>query len=58
MSFGIYNTEEDVDIACDAVAAVAAGTYRRDYRLDLERGAYTLPGADEAFERYFSFDDA
>jgi selenocysteine lyase/cysteine desulfurase len=58
MSFGIYNTEEDVDLACEAVATIAAGTRRKDYRLDLERGSYTLPGADEAFERYFSFDAA
>ncbi len=56
MSFGIYNTEEDVDIVCDAVAAIAGGARRTDYRLDLARGAYALPGADETFERYFSFE--
>jgi len=58
MSFGIYNTEEDVDLACDAIAAIARGEHRRDYRIDLERGAYHLPSADDAFERYFSFDEA
>ena len=55
MSFGIYNTDEDVDLACEAIAAIAGGARRRDYRLDAERGVYTLPGADDAFERYFSF---
>jgi len=56
MSFGIYNTEEDVDLACDAIEAIARGERRRDYRLDMERGAYMLPSADESFGRYFSFD--
>jgi selenocysteine lyase/cysteine desulfurase len=56
MSFGIYNTEEDVDLACDAIEVIARGERRRDYRLDLERGTYVLPSADESFGRYFSFD--
>ena len=58
ISFGIYNTADEVDSVCDAIAAIARGEHRTDYRLDRERGEYTLPGADEAFDRYFSFDEA
>lgn len=56
VSFGIYNTVEEVDTVCDAVALIARGEHRTDYLLNAERGEYTLPGADGPLERYFSFD--
>lgn len=58
MSFGIYNTMDEVDTVCDAVAVVARGAYRPDYVLDRERGEYTLPAAEAHPERCFSFDPA
>jgi selenocysteine lyase/cysteine desulfurase len=55
-SFGIYNTLEEVDAISDAVERIARGEHRTDYVLSVERGEYTLPGADAALDRFFSLD--
>ena len=53
-SFGIYNTHEDVDILCEALAAIGAGKYRKGYILNKERGEYLREDLDEEFSRYFA----
>lgn len=55
VSFGIYNSADEVDAVCAAVERIARGEHRAGYRLNAERGEYTWPGADDALERYFSF---
>jgi selenocysteine lyase/cysteine desulfurase len=54
-SFGIYNTREDVDTLCEAVAAIARGEYRKDYQLNVERGEYYRDDVKETFTEYFDF---
>jgi len=54
ISFGIYNTTEEIDILCDALRAIVMGNYRNGYFLNKERGEYYRDDIDERFERYFS----
>ena len=53
-SFGIYNTPDEVDVLCDAVAAIAGGRYRSGYLLNKERGEYYRTDTDEDFSSYFT----
>ncbi len=52
-SFGIYNTREEVDQLCEAVRAIASGSYRPGYKIDKERGEYYRDDVEEQFARYF-----
>jgi len=54
-SFGIYNTIDDVDILCEAVGAIARGEYRKDYKLNAERGEYYRLDMSEDFKQHFDF---
>jgi cysteine desulfurase/selenocysteine lyase len=54
ISFGIYNTTDEIDILCDALQAIAMGKYQDGYLLNKERGEYYREDVDERFERYFS----
>jgi cysteine desulfurase/selenocysteine lyase len=58
VSFGIYNTEQEVDILCEAVRAIAAGKHRDGYRIDKERGEYQRRDVGEDFTAVFSFSPA
>jgi selenocysteine lyase/cysteine desulfurase len=51
ISFGIYNTLEEVDILCSALEAITAGRYRKEYRLDKERGEYFREDVQDRFEK-------
>ena len=53
-SFGIYNNEEEVDVLCEALTAIAAGKYSSGYLLNKERGEYYRTDGDDDFEKYFS----
>ncbi|MEW5873693.1 MAG: aminotransferase class V-fold PLP-dependent enzyme [Candidatus Zixiibacteriota bacterium] len=53
MSFGLYNTSEEVDRFIDGIQNIAAGNYAGDYVLDKERGEYTPRGYAPDFESYF-----
>ncbi len=52
-SFGIYNTRQEVDQLCEAVRAIAAGSYRPGYKLDKERGEYYRDDVEERYASYF-----
>jgi selenocysteine lyase/cysteine desulfurase len=57
MSFGLYNTEADVDVACGAIESLLRRGPRTDYVLDPLSGEYTpvdLPHAElKAAERFW-----
>lgn len=53
MSFGLYNTADEVDRFIGAVRNIAKGNYADDYVLDKERGEYTPRGYAPDFESYF-----
>ncbi len=54
ISFGIYNTTDEIDILSEALHAIALGKYQDGYLLNKERGEYYREDVDERFERYFS----
>jgi cysteine desulfurase/selenocysteine lyase len=53
VSFGAYNTKEDVDVLCEALAAVASGRFLDGYELNKERGEYSFRGMTEDFGKFF-----
>nr|AOR51120.1 class V aminotransferase [uncultured bacterium pAW1] len=53
MSFGLYNTIDEVDLFLAQVRKIAAGDYHKDYVLDIESGGYTPRGLTLNFEDYF-----
>ncbi len=50
ISFGLYNTFEEIDVLCEAVSAVAQGSYQSGYQLDKERGVYYRTDIEDRFE--------
>ena len=52
-SFGLYNTEDEIDILCEALRAIASGHYRTGYRLNKQRGEYFHEDALDEFDQYF-----
>ena len=55
ISFGIYNTKEEIDYFCEALKAIAQSKYRAGYTLDKERGEYCRNDFKEEFNRFFGF---
>jgi cysteine desulfurase/selenocysteine lyase len=55
ISFGLYNTLEDIDRLLDALQAILAGKYRGNYLQDKASGEYHPEGWQIDFEQYFSF---
>ncbi len=53
ISFGCYNTVEEVDHAADVLARIAAGDIRGEYEQDPGSGAYWPRGYEPDYERYF-----
>jgi cysteine desulfurase/selenocysteine lyase len=53
ISFGCYNTIEEVDHAMEVLARIAAGEIDREYEQDQGSGAYWPKGYQPNFERYF-----
>lgn len=51
VSFGLYNTREEIDVLCTALDAISKGAYESGYKLDRERGAYTRDDVPDEFER-------
>jgi cysteine desulfurase/selenocysteine lyase len=43
VSFGIYNTKEEVDVLIKALKSIAAGKYAKNYSQDIATGEYYLP---------------
>lgn len=55
VSFGVYNTVDDVDALVEAVAQIARGRMLRGYVLDRERGEYVHPDLPRDFASRFDF---
>jgi cysteine desulfurase / selenocysteine lyase len=56
VSFGLYNTREDVDALMEALECIARGDYQGNYVQDRATGEYLLQGWEPDFDAYFSFD--
>jgi selenocysteine lyase/cysteine desulfurase len=54
ISFGLYNTREEVDTLCDALASIAWGRARTRYRWDGARGFVPADGTTPRFDRFFA----
>ncbi|GAB4328469.1 MAG: aminotransferase class V-fold PLP-dependent enzyme [Candidatus Zixiibacteriota bacterium] len=54
ISFGLYNSIEEVDRLIEAVTNIAAGKIAGEYILNKERGEYHPKGYDPDFGSYFS----
>lgn len=55
LSFGIYNTEEDVDYTLNAIAEICAERYRGNYVVNTLHGDYWPEGFAPQFNDYFRF---
>jgi selenocysteine lyase/cysteine desulfurase len=55
ISFGCYNTIEEVDHATDVLARIAAGEIQGDYQQDPISGAYWPRGFEPNYDQYFGF---
>jgi cysteine desulfurase/selenocysteine lyase len=53
ISFGCYNTAEEVDHLADVLARLVAGDEQGEYEQDPASGAYWPRGFDPDYERYF-----
>lgn len=53
-SFGLYNTQDEVDALADALTCIARGDYKGLYQQDIASGEYTAEGWIPDFETYFS----
>lgn len=54
ISFGLYNTPQDVDALIEALEQIQRGDYRGKYVQDKGTGEYRLVGWDPDFSRFFS----
>ncbi|UCD65148.1 MAG: aminotransferase class V-fold PLP-dependent enzyme [Candidatus Zixiibacteriota bacterium] len=54
MSFGIYNTIEEIDRFIEMIKKIAAGDYYKGYVMDKEKGEYMPEGFDLDFRQYYS----
>jgi cysteine desulfurase/selenocysteine lyase len=53
-SFGLYNTQEEVDALAEALTRIARGDYKGRYHQDIASGEYTVENWSPNFEAYFS----
>lgn len=53
MSFGIYNTEAEVDRFVEMVEKIVAGKHRTDYLLNKEKGEYYPPEFELDFDKFY-----
>jgi hypothetical protein len=56
ISFGCYNSIEEVDYVVDVLARIAAGEIEGDYEQDSMSGAYWPRGFEPDYAQYFSFE--
>ena len=54
MSFGIYNTFEEVDRFVAMIKKIVAGEYHKNYILNKEKGEYTPEGFEFNFKDYYT----
>jgi hypothetical protein len=55
VSFGLYNTREDVDRLLDALTCIARREFKGSYRQDPNSGDYVPDGWRVRYEDYFDF---
>jgi selenocysteine lyase/cysteine desulfurase len=55
ISFGLYNTREDIEALCDALERIVRGEYSGVYIQDPATGEYHPEGWEPDFTEYFSF---
>jgi selenocysteine lyase/cysteine desulfurase len=53
-SFGLYNTQEEVDVFIDALLDIESGKYNGEYFQDPSSGDYIPNGWNPGFEEHFS----
>lgn len=56
ISFGLYNTIEEIDYLLDCLRMIQQGKIQGKYRQDPRSGEYVPQGWEADFERYFTFD--
>jgi selenocysteine lyase/cysteine desulfurase len=54
VSFGIYNTTEEIDVLVEALTNIAAGNYKGAYSQDPVSGEYKIAGWNFDPDQYFS----
>lgn len=54
VSFGLYNTLEEIDILVEALDKISRGEYYGDYIQDIATGEYIVEGWSPDFDEYFS----
>lgn len=57
ISFGLYNTKEDVNTLIDALQHILEGNYQGTYIQNTLSGEYTPSNWNPDFSQYFSFDN-
>jgi cysteine desulfurase/selenocysteine lyase len=57
ISFGLYNTKEDVNTLIDALQHILEGNYQGTYIQNTLTGEYTPSNWNPDFSQYFSFDN-
>ncbi|MCB9135221.1 MAG: aminotransferase class V-fold PLP-dependent enzyme [Anaerolineales bacterium] len=55
VSFGLYNTTQEVDMLAEALDSIAHGKYYGNYIQDIPSGEFHPEGWKPNFKRYFSF---
>jgi cysteine desulfurase/selenocysteine lyase len=55
ISFGLYNTKEEIDRFCETLSMIVKKQYRGNYVVDKERGEYYPEGFQIDFSKYFTF---
>ena len=53
MSFGIYNTKDEIDRFVEMIEKIAAGDYHKEYVLNKEKGEYVPKGFEIDFQEYY-----
>lgn len=55
ISFGIYNTLDEVDYFLESVNEICAGNFHGNYELNTQRGEYSPKGFEPSYQDYFSY---
>jgi len=53
ISFGMYNTRDEVDVLAEALGQIAKGRYQGRYKQDLRSGEFHAAGWKPSFAEYF-----
>ena len=53
LSFGLYNTRDDIDVLVEALVDIIDGKYQGEYKQDRASGEYYPQGWQPDFDRYF-----